>query len=112
MCFFSWCKTNRYDLIRQLPTTQHLSLKPFPPWKISELACDILKVDKLPEKLERVLQERSQGNPLFVKEMAYMLKDQSTIRLSEVKKLIISLSLFFSLSLLFVSPLFEQIYFL
>lgn len=59
-----------------IPYYQQINLAPLPSEEIARLACAELAVPALDPSLGRFLVDKSEGNPLFLKEMLHILRDR------------------------------------
>lgn len=69
-----------YRELRTLPEVQLLKLERLSLADTVDLVCRRLHVDSLPPGLVRLFEASAEGNPLFVEELAYMLRDRGLIR--------------------------------
>lgn len=78
-------ETNASDL-RQLAQAKEaiaLQLDTLSPKDVVELACERLGVEELPEPVANLIRNKAQGNPFFVEELAYALRDAGVIQIIE-----------------------------
>ncbi|MEI7556465.1 adenylate/guanylate cyclase domain-containing protein [Candidatus Chlorohelix sp.] len=76
-------ETNASEL-RQLAQTKEatsLQLDTLQPKDVVELACERLGVVELPESVANLIRNKAQGNPFFVEELAYALRDTGVIQI-------------------------------
>ena len=66
-----------------LPVTRRLVLDALKPEHALQLVCRSLGVSGLPPEVERVIEERAAGNPLFSEQLAYALRDNGLIAISD-----------------------------
>jgi class 3 adenylate cyclase/tetratricopeptide (TPR) repeat protein len=71
-----------YRRLRQDPAAEHLRLEPLSPHDTLALVCDRLGVRRLPEPVATLVEERAEGNPFFIEELAYALRDAGLIRIT------------------------------
>jgi predicted ATPase len=62
------------------PDTRRLLLDPLPSDDVEALVCQSLGVDGVPEVVASLIQEKAEGNPLFVEELAYALRDAGLVQ--------------------------------
>ena len=72
-----------YRRLRQEPATECLRLEPLGPHDTLSLVCDRLGVQRLPEPVAALIEERAQGNPFFSEELAYAVRDAGLIRITD-----------------------------
>ena len=65
------------------PVTRRLVLDALKPEYALRMVCRSLGVSGLPPEVERVIEERAAGNPLFSEQLAYALRDNGLIAISE-----------------------------
>jgi class 3 adenylate cyclase len=63
--------------------TLKLGLKSLTPEEALALVCHRLDVDSLPESVARLLQEKAEGHPFFIEQLASALRDQGIIRVTD-----------------------------
>jgi predicted ATPase len=63
------------------PATQRLSLAPLDAGQSVQIACERLGVERLPAPVIELVAEKAAGNPLFVEELAYALRDSGLIEI-------------------------------
>jgi len=66
-----------------LPVTRRLVLEALKPKYALEMVCRSLAVNGLPPEVERVIETRAAGNPLFSEQLAYALRDNGLIAISD-----------------------------
>jgi class 3 adenylate cyclase/predicted ATPase len=64
---------------RRIPSSRVLRLAPLPPDDAIKLACGRLGIKSLPDRVAATIHARAEGNPLFVEELAYALRDAGVI---------------------------------
>lgn len=64
----------------QEPSLVEMPLEALPPWESAELAAAVLGVTDLPGDLARLIHNRAEGHPLYVKELTLSLRDRGIIR--------------------------------
>ncbi len=65
-----------------LPGLEHVSLPPLSNDDIAAVVRNRLGVDQLPDVVQRLVQERAEGNPLFAEELALGLRDQGVLEVA------------------------------
>jgi class 3 adenylate cyclase len=65
----------------QAPGTRRLLLEPLPSDDVEALVCQCLGVDAVPEVVASLIQEKAEGNPLFIEELAYALRDAGLVQI-------------------------------
>jgi class 3 adenylate cyclase/tetratricopeptide (TPR) repeat protein len=68
-----------YRLLLKRPGAYRIVLENLSPDETTRLACTVLGVDYLPDLVASFIFEKSQGNPLFVRELAFALRDAGMI---------------------------------
>jgi class 3 adenylate cyclase len=66
-----------------LPVTRRLALDALKPEYALQMVCRSLGVSGLPPEVERVIEVRAAGNPLFSEQLAYALRDNGLIAISD-----------------------------
>lgn len=66
-----------------LPALERVWLPPLSDDDIAAVVCSRLGVDRLPDAVQRLVQERAEGNPLFAEELALGLRDQGVLEISD-----------------------------
>jgi hypothetical protein len=66
-----------------LPVTRRIALDALKPEQALQLVCRSLGVSGLPPEVERVIEARAAGNPLFSEQLAYALRDNGLIAISD-----------------------------
>jgi class 3 adenylate cyclase len=66
-----------------LPVTRRLVLDALKPEYALQMVCRSLGVSGLPPEVERVIEERAAGNPLFSEQLAYALRDNGLIAIGD-----------------------------
>jgi class 3 adenylate cyclase len=66
-----------------LPVTRRLVLEALKPELAMQMVCRSLGVSGLPPEVERVIEVRAAGNPLFSEQLAYALRDNGLIEISD-----------------------------
>jgi class 3 adenylate cyclase len=66
-----------------LPVTRRLALDALKPEHALQMVCRSLGVSGLPPEVERVIEARAAGNPLFSEQLAYALRDNGLIAISD-----------------------------
>ena len=66
-----------------LPVTRRLVLDALKPTQALQMVCRSLGVNGLPPEVERVIETRAAGNPLFSEQLAYALRDNGLIAISD-----------------------------
>jgi class 3 adenylate cyclase/tetratricopeptide (TPR) repeat protein len=64
----------------EAPDTRRLLLNPLPSDDVEALVCQCLGVNAVPEVVASLIQEKAEGNPLFVEELAYALRDAGLVQ--------------------------------
>lgn len=72
-----------YDQLVRLPDTCRILLDSLGADEAIQLACQALGVTSLPEPVARLIVEKSEGNPFFVEELTYALRDAGVITISD-----------------------------
>jgi len=72
-----------YAELSALPDTCRLALDVLKPEHALKMVCRSLGVSGLPPEVERVIEERAAGNPLFSEQLAYALRDNGLIAISD-----------------------------
>jgi len=67
------------ELLLKMPTTSHLELDVLSPEEAVQMARHLLDADSLPPPVERMLHERTKGNPLFLEALTFTLRDSGTL---------------------------------
>jgi len=70
-----------FDELLAEPTTRRLSLSPLDATQSVEIARERLGVDHLPAPVVDLVTEKAAGNPLFIEELAYALRDSGLIEI-------------------------------
>jgi class 3 adenylate cyclase/tetratricopeptide (TPR) repeat protein len=65
----------------EAPDTRRLLLDPLPSDDVEALVCQCLGVDAVPEVVASLIQEKAEGNALFVEELAYALRDAGLVQI-------------------------------
>jgi class 3 adenylate cyclase/tetratricopeptide (TPR) repeat protein len=65
--------------ILRLPATNHIELGVLPVDNAVHLARHLIDADELPEQVEDLIRDRTQGHPLFVEELAHALCESKTL---------------------------------
>jgi predicted ATPase/class 3 adenylate cyclase len=68
-----------YDELLAEPTTQRISLDPLDAEESIQIVCERLRVGEVPEPVVTLIVEKAGGNPLFVEELAYSLRDSGLV---------------------------------
>lgn len=71
-----------YQQLRQDPATEHLRLEPLSKADVLTFVSQRLGVTSLSEPVARLLQDRANGHPFYSEELAYALRDQGLIEVS------------------------------
>ncbi len=66
---------NEYQQLLQTPYAEKITLSHFSPEEAISLACDRLDVDTLSAPVAHLIVEKAGGNPFFIVELAYALRD-------------------------------------
>ena len=69
--------------LAELPVTHRLVLDALKPTQALQMVCRSLGVNALPPEVERVIETRAAGNPLFSEQLAYALRDNGLIAISD-----------------------------
>lgn len=68
-----------YRRLLQETTIQHLKLQPLSRDETHTLICQRLEVARAPEPVTTLIHEKAQGNPFFIEELTYALRDMGNI---------------------------------
>jgi class 3 adenylate cyclase/tetratricopeptide (TPR) repeat protein len=72
-----------YTILRDLPSTRLLNLKPLDTADIETLLCQRLNVQRLPEQLVSFIREKAEGHPFYSEELVYALRDDGTLQIHD-----------------------------
>ncbi|HTD56882.1 MAG TPA: AAA family ATPase [Silvibacterium sp.] len=70
---------SEFNELLSLPLTLRLVLETLKPDLATQIVCRTLGVSRLPPEVERVIEDRAAGNPLFSEQLAYALRDSGLI---------------------------------
>lgn len=68
------------EAILELSHCRHLTLESLSPDESVKLAEQLLDADRLPRSIEKLIRTRTQGQPLYIEELIYALRDSGTIQ--------------------------------
>ena len=72
-----------YAQMAAAPGAERLRLGPLGPENVVALVCQRLGVAALPPAVERLIEQKAQGNPFFSEELAYALRDAGLITIAD-----------------------------
>lgn len=70
-----------YEELRKLPSVHHLALEPLSSDDVLQLVCQRLGVKTMLQPIAQYVLRQTQGNPLFIEELVYALRDSGAIEI-------------------------------
>ena len=74
-----------YEDLLQMPGAQHLGLGPLSPEDVLQLVCQRLGVRTMLQPIAQYVLQQTQGNPLFIEELVYALRDSGAIEIRDAE---------------------------
>lgn len=72
-----------FTILREMPFTRFLLLKPLGNTDIETLLCQRLNVHQLPEQLVKFIRNKAEGHPFYSEELVYALRDSGILQIND-----------------------------